>query len=104
MRPASASRTRTPFRLRCCDGASAAAGDGLAARSASRNRTIYEQYGVYAPIFGYMYDRTVVEARTGADGPRATLSLAGLTQPLIEPEIVFKVRSTPPRTDEPRRC
>jgi 2-oxo-3-hexenedioate decarboxylase len=70
------------------------------------NRTIWDQYGVYAPIFGYMYDRTVswVEDRTiGVDGwgDEATLSIAGLTQPLIEPELAFHLRETLPLTDDP---
>ena len=70
------------------------------------NRTIWDQYGVYAPIFGYMYDRTVswsVDRTIDVDGPgdEPALSIAGLTQPLIEPEIVFHLRATPPVTDDP---
>ncbi len=70
------------------------------------NRTIWDQYGVYSPIFGYMYDKTVswvVDRTIDVDGPgdETTLSLAGLTQPLIEPEIVFHLRATPPLTDDP---
>ncbi|HTE84658.1 MAG TPA: fumarylacetoacetate hydrolase family protein [Dehalococcoidia bacterium] len=63
------------------------------------NRTILEQYGVFDPIFGYMYDRTVSYA---SDGAKASLSLAGLVQPLIEPEIVFRLRRPPPDTGDPR--
>jgi 2-oxo-3-hexenedioate decarboxylase len=62
------------------------------------NRTIYDQYGVRAPIFGYMYDRTIAEAAPGPSGPEATLSLAGLAQPQIEPEIYFVLRSAPAST------
>ncbi len=70
------------------------------------NREIWEQYGVYEPILGYMYDRTVtwVEDKTwdvDGWGPEATLSLDGLVQPLIEPEIVFHFRESPPLTDDP---
>ena len=65
------------------------------------NRTIYEQYGVYAPIFGYMYDRTVTEAAQPGEGAKAELSLQGLVQPLIEPEIAFGLRQVPPRTRHP---
>ena len=70
------------------------------------NRTIWDQYGVYAPIFGYMYDCTVswVTDRTiEVDGPgdEPSLSLAGVVQPLIEPEIAFHLRATPPVTDDP---
>jgi 2-oxo-3-hexenedioate decarboxylase len=63
------------------------------------NRTIYEEYGVYQPIFGYMYDRTVADLappRTTTDVP-----LAGLSQPRMEPEIVFKLRAAPPLTKDP---
>jgi 2-oxo-3-hexenedioate decarboxylase len=70
------------------------------------NRGIWDQYGVYEPIFGYMYDRTVtwIEDRTWTVdgwGDEAVLSLEGLAQPLIEPEIYFHFRSSPPLTDDP---
>lgn len=70
------------------------------------NRTIWNQYGVYEPIFGYMYDRTVsyIPDRVwdiDGHGPEGVLSLEGLVQPLIEPEIVFQLKSTPPVTDDP---
>jgi 2-keto-4-pentenoate hydratase len=70
------------------------------------NRTIWDQYGVFEPIFGYMYDRTLTWADDGPIdvdgwGPEDSLSLAGLAQPLIEPEIVFRLRETPPLTDDP---
>jgi 2-oxo-3-hexenedioate decarboxylase len=70
------------------------------------NRTIWDQYGVYEPIFGYMYDRTVswVQDRIwdiDGHGPEGKLSLEGLVQPLIEPEIVFHLRVPPPQTDDP---
>jgi 2-oxo-3-hexenedioate decarboxylase len=75
------------------------------------NRSIYEQYKVDQPMFGYMWDRTVSDAaapggvytgeapsltyRLNDDDVKGTLSLAGLSQPLIEPEIVFGLRDTP---------
>jgi 2-keto-4-pentenoate hydratase len=67
------------------------------------NRTIWDQYGVYEPIFGYMYDRTVtwVQDRVwdiDGHGPEGKLSLDGVVQPLIEPEIVFQLRAPPPMT------
>jgi 2-keto-4-pentenoate hydratase len=70
------------------------------------NREIWEQYGVYEPILGYMYDRTVswvLDRTWDVDGwgDEAVLSLEGLSQPLIEPEIVFHFRRTPPLTDDP---
>ncbi len=46
------------------------------------NRTIWDEYGVHAPIWGYVYDRTL---HTLDDGARA----ADLVEPRIEPEIIF---------------
>jgi 2-oxo-3-hexenedioate decarboxylase len=49
------------------------------------NRTIWPEYGVYAPIWGDMYDSTLRDlAATGG-----TLELAPLLEPRIEPEIAF---------------
>ena len=61
------------------------------------NRTIWAEYGVYAPIWGYVYDRTV------RDLTREPLevSLNGLAEPRIEPEIVFGLGAPPaPGMDE----
>lgn len=58
------------------------------------NRTIWPRYGVYQPIWGALYDRTVVFAQ----GDRATVPLAGLAQPRIEPEICFGLKTAPPVT------
>jgi 2-oxo-3-hexenedioate decarboxylase len=55
------------------------------------NRTIWSEYGVYAPIWGYMYDTTVHDLAAVGDG----FALADLAEPRIEPEIVFKLRSAP---------
>ena len=46
------------------------------------NRGIWEEYGVHAPIWGYVYDRTLHEM---AEPARA----ADFVEPRIEPEIVF---------------
>jgi 2-keto-4-pentenoate hydratase len=54
------------------------------------NRTIWPQYGVYAPIWGYMFDRSVHD-RAGV----ATLPLAQFSEPRIEPEIVFGLAAAP---------
>ena len=61
------------------------------------NRTIWDEYQVGAPMWGYIYDRTVQDL---ADvGP--ALSLAGLAEPRIEPEIVFGLATAPePGMDE----
>ncbi len=61
------------------------------------NRSIWPRYGVYQPIFGMVYDRTLTFAPEGT----TTLSLAGFAQPRIEPEICFGLKSAPPRTKEP---
>jgi 2-oxo-3-hexenedioate decarboxylase len=55
------------------------------------NRKIWPQYGVYAPIWGYVYDRTV----HNLSDMSSEFSLAGLTQPRIEPEIVFGMSAAP---------
>jgi len=53
------------------------------------NRTIWAEYGVYAPIWGYVYDSTV------ADLGEPPVSLAGLAEPRIEPEIMFGLAAPP---------
>ena len=55
------------------------------------NRTIWSEYGVYAPIWGYVYGNTVHELADLGDG----FPLADLAEPRIEPEIVFKLRTAP---------
>jgi 2-oxo-3-hexenedioate decarboxylase len=54
------------------------------------NRTIWPEYGVYAPIWGFVYDSTVHDL-----GTTAALPLAGLAEPRIEPEIVFGLAAAP---------
>lgn len=60
------------------------------------NRGIWPRYGVFQPIFGFVYDRTV----QFAPGNRATVSLAGFAQPRIEPEICFGLKASPPRSKD----
>src|SRR3954464_2830868 len=55
------------------------------------NRTIWPRYGVYEPIWGTVYDRTLIEA----PGNQATVPLAGLVNPRIEPEICFGLGASP---------
>src|SRR6476659_3506599 len=43
------------------------------------NRTIWPRYGVYEPIWGTVYDRTLIQARD----QRARVPLAGLVNPRI---------------------
>jgi 2-oxo-3-hexenedioate decarboxylase len=55
------------------------------------NRTIWAQYGVYAPIWGYVYDGTVHDLAKIA----GEFSLVALAEPRIEPEIVFGMAAAP---------
>ena len=59
------------------------------------NRTIWPRYGVYEPIWGTVYDRTMSFAK--AD--RAVIPLDGLLNPRIEPEICFRLKSVPRASD-----
>jgi 2-keto-4-pentenoate hydratase len=54
------------------------------------NRTIWQQYNVYAPIWGYAFDRTVHDLAV-----MPTLSLRQFSEPRIEPEIMFGLGSVP---------
>jgi 2-keto-4-pentenoate hydratase len=53
------------------------------------NAAMWEVYGVHAPIWGYVYD-------TRRIGPGASVSLRGLADPKLEPEIALHFRSAPP--------
>ncbi|MGO8798647.1 MAG: 2-keto-4-pentenoate hydratase [Roseiarcus sp.] len=55
------------------------------------NRTIWAEYNVHAPIWGYVYDRTVHDLSAGA----ADVALRALAEPRIEPEIVFGLAAAP---------
>jgi 2-oxo-3-hexenedioate decarboxylase len=60
------------------------------------NRTIWDEYQVYAPIWGDMYATTLQET----DG-NATLDLSPYLEPRIEPEIAFGLARAPaPGMDE----
>lgn len=59
------------------------------------NRTIWHRYGVHEPIWGTVYDRTLIQAEDN----RATVPLGGLAQPRIEPEICFGLRDAPSSSD-----
>jgi 2-oxo-3-hexenedioate decarboxylase len=61
------------------------------------NRTIWPEYKVYAPIWGYIYDRTVHHLAEIGE----TFSIVNLVEPRIEPEIVFRLAVAPvPGMDE----
>ncbi len=55
------------------------------------NRRLWDEYGVRAPIWGYVYDRTLHDLA-------ASLPLAPYSAPKIEPEIIFGL-SKPPSSD-----
>jgi 2-oxo-3-hexenedioate decarboxylase len=61
------------------------------------NRTIWSEYGVYAPIWSYVYDTTVLSLEQSEE----TCELARFLEPRIEPEIVFGLLRAPaPEMDE----
>jgi 2-oxo-3-hexenedioate decarboxylase len=57
------------------------------------NRTIWPRYGVFAPIWGPVWDSTAALLEDGISD--TTLSLAGLSQPRLEPEVVFGFAQAP---------
>ncbi len=62
------------------------------------NRNIWAQYGATAPIWGAVYDRTVIQAVDG----RAAVSLRNAVRPRLEPEIAFKLaRAVPAGLSQP---
>ncbi len=62
------------------------------------NRTLWDRYSVHEPMWGAVYDKTIVFSENGF----AKVSLDGLVQPRIEPEICFKLRAVPPVTRDPQ--
>lgn len=63
------------------------------------NRTIWERYGVYQPMWAPVWSTSVHFAVNG----RAKLPLAGFIEPRIEPEVVFKLAASPPATEDAGR-
>jgi 2-keto-4-pentenoate hydratase len=63
------------------------------------NRTLWEKYGVHEPMWGTIYDKTLIHSQNN----KSTVPLAGLAQPRIEPEICFKLKSSPPLTRDPEK-
>ena len=55
------------------------------------NRTIWPRYGVFAPIWAPVWRSTV----TMLEGTQASVSMTGLAQPRLEPEIVFGFARAP---------
>ena len=61
------------------------------------NTTIWAEYGVDAPIWGYVYDTTLHEL----DADAAPFDLSALVEPRVEPEIALGIaRSPEPGMDE----
>ncbi len=56
------------------------------------NRSIWPRYGVFAPIWGTVWDSTL----TTCDASEGALDLSCTAQPRIEPETVFGMAVTPP--------
>ena len=61
------------------------------------NRDMWREYGVYEPIWAFVYDTTVVHLPAS----RGACGLGRFAEPRIEPEIVLHFRSAPPVTNDP---
>jgi 2-keto-4-pentenoate hydratase len=59
------------------------------------NRSIWQRYNVAAPVWGCMWNASVVFF-DAADGSKNEVALSALCQPRIEPEAVFCFQSAPP--------
>lgn len=57
------------------------------------NRSIWDRYRVWAPIWGTVWAGGLADADAAG---RCEVSVARLCQPRLEPEIVFGLRATPP--------
>jgi 2-oxo-3-hexenedioate decarboxylase len=65
------------------------------------NRTIWAEYGVYAPMWGFVFDTTVRDLPPPGLAERHPFALAPFAEPRIEPEIVFRLAAAPsPDMDE----
>lgn len=56
------------------------------------NPAMLARYGVEQPVWGYMYEHTVVHVEDGA----ARIGIGHLTQPKIEPELALHFHTAPP--------
>jgi 2-oxo-3-hexenedioate decarboxylase len=63
------------------------------------NRTLWDEYGVREPIWGFVYDTTLFRPRGG----RATAALGSFAEARIEPEIVLHIKAAPPVTRDSER-
>ena len=62
------------------------------------NRNIWQRYNVEAPIWGTVWQSSLTFCRPEKMGgtPEEVVSLQGLSEPRIEPEIIFCLRTAPP--------
>ncbi len=58
------------------------------------NRNLWDEYGVREPIWGFVYDTTILRTEDG----RASIEIEKFAEPRIEPEIVLHFKSEPPVT------
>lgn len=56
------------------------------------NRSIWERYQVFEPIWGTVWDTTLSFANAQGEGH---VDISHMSQPRLEPELVFGMRSTP---------
>ena len=58
------------------------------------NRNLWDEYGVREPIWGFVYNTTLLRAEDG----RAFVEIDGFPEPRLEPEIVLHFKSAPSAT------
>ncbi|MDJ0956951.1 MAG: hypothetical protein QNI91_08850 [Arenicellales bacterium] len=63
------------------------------------NPKIWSTYGVYEPVWAYVYDTTVTRLKRS----EVRCSIGQFAEPRIEPEVVVHFLSTPPVTDDPEK-
>ena len=61
------------------------------------NRTIWAEYAVYAPMWGFVFDTTVRDLLPSRQAAQHPFTLAPFAEPRIEPEIVFRLAAAPSR-------
>src|SRR5215471_604847 len=59
------------------------------------NRTIWAEYAVYAPMWGFVFDTTVRDLPPPRQAAQHPCTLAPFAEPRIEPEIVFRLAAAP---------
>jgi 2-oxo-3-hexenedioate decarboxylase len=65
------------------------------------NRTIWAEYAVSAPMWGFVFDTTVRDLPPPRKASHQPFTLAPFAEPRIEPEIVFRLAAAPsPDMDE----